>query len=714
MRITRRKTPAAHNGINRRVVGLLIAVHTVLLAAPALSAELWELPLEELGKMRVTSIASGTQTPLDKAAAVATVITEADIIAMGATDLDEVLEAVPGLHVGRSDQAYTPKYIIRGITSTYNPQTLVLINGIPITSLFVGNRGNAWAGMPLKAIARIEVIRGPGSALYGADAFSGVINIITKGKRELEGTRVGGRIGSFDTQAAWLKHGATYGGYDVGLTLEAETTDGWKETIDRDLQTIFDQGPAPDVSLAPGYANNQKKMLEARLDIAHEHSRLRAGYQGRYHAGTGPGILQALDPHGRFASERFNTDYTYALPELTPDWGLESRVSYYRYTQEVERDFKLLPPGTFGGAYPDGLIGNPEYKEENARFDLSSLYQGFERHLIRLGAGFYWGDIFEVTESKNFTVTLAPRPGGLEDVSDTSEVFLPEKQRTNRYAYAQDEWKLAERWSLTSGLRYDHYSDFGDTTNPRVALVWAATTQTTAKLLYGKAFRAPSIAELFVTSNPIALGNPNLDPEKIDTYELAISHKVSEALLTTANVFYYGIEDYITFVPVPGGGGVLRQAQNVGERKGRGVELEMDYSPGYNLRVLANYAYQHSQDKATHADVGEAPQHQGYARSEWGFLPSWHFDAQFNWIGEQKHAAGDSRSDVDDYTAVDLTLRNVDALKGLELALSVRNLFDADVREPSPGPTPVIPVPAIPNDFPMAGRSVYAELQYQF
>lgn len=713
MRITRR-TDLAHHGIKRLVLGVVAVMQVTLLAVPAGAAELWDLPLEELGKMRVTSIASGTQTPLDKAAAVATVITEADIIAMGATDLDQVLETVPGLHVGRSDQAYTPKYIIRGITSTYNPQTLVLINGIPVTSLFVGNRGNAWGGMPVKAISRIEVIRGPGSALYGADAFAGVINIITKGKRELEGTRVGARAGSFDTQAAWLKHGGSYGGFDVGLTVEAEQTDGWKETIDQDLQTVFDQGPAPDVSLAPGPGNNQKKMMEARLDIAHEHSRLRAGYQGRHDAGTGPGILQALDPHGRYGSDRYNADYTYALPELTPDWGLEGRVSYYRYTQEVERNFKLLPPGTFGGAYPDGLIGNPEYQEENARFDLSSLYQGFDRHLIRLGAGFYWGDIFEVTESKNFTVTLAPRPGGLEDVSDTPEAFLPEKQRTSRYAYAQDEWKLAPDWSLTTGVRYDHYSDFGDTTNPRLALVWAATAETTAKLLYGRAFRAPSIAELFVTSNPIALGNPGLDPETIDTYELAMSHRASDALLATANVFYYDIEDYITFVPVPGGGGVLRQAQNVGERKGRGLELEADYSPSYNLRLLANYAYQHSEDKQSRADVGEAPQHQVYGRSEWGFLPSWHLDAQLTWVGKQRHAAGDNRPEVDDYTTVDLAVRKLDAVAGLELALSVRNLFDADVREPSPGPTPVVPVPAIPNDFPMAGRSIYAELQYQF
>ena len=104
-------------------------------------------------------------------------------------------------------------------------QTLLLINGIPVTSLFVGNRSNAWAGMPIKSIARVEVIRGPGSALYGADAFSGVINIITKNHDELRGTQTGIRTGSFGTQAAWFTHGKSYNGLNIGFTLEAETTD---------------------------------------------------------------------------------------------------------------------------------------------------------------------------------------------------------------------------------------------------------------------------------------------------------------------------------------------------------------------------------------------------------------------------------------------------------------------------------------------------------
>ena len=228
---------------------------------------------------RVSTLATGTATPLDKAAAVVTVITEEDILAMGATDIDQVLETVPGMHVGRSDQGYTSKYIIRGITTSFNAQTLMLINGIPITNIVFGNRGNVWAGMPVKSIARIEVIRGPGSAIHGADAFAGVINIITKERKDINGTIMGYRQGSFDTQAAWLEHGRHVNGVDIGFILEIENTDGHQERIKADI--LGRSGPL----------STMKDSLDARLDISFDQSRFRLGYQDRDNIGTGIGVL---------------------------------------------------------------------------------------------------------------------------------------------------------------------------------------------------------------------------------------------------------------------------------------------------------------------------------------------------------------------------------------------------------------------------------------
>jgi len=145
------------------MAGLGIGSLLLASAAGASERDLFTLPLEELARMEV-QIATGTPKPIAIAPASTTVITAADIEAMGARDIGEVLQAVPGLHVSNASFNYAPRYFIRGITSTYNPHTLVLINGIPMTSLFTGDRGERAAsvfGMPVRLLERIEDHRLP-------------------------------------------------------------------------------------------------------------------------------------------------------------------------------------------------------------------------------------------------------------------------------------------------------------------------------------------------------------------------------------------------------------------------------------------------------------------------------------------------------------------------------------------------------------------------
>ncbi|MCG6968828.1 MAG: TonB-dependent receptor plug domain-containing protein, partial [Gammaproteobacteria bacterium] len=167
------------------------------------------------------SIATGGEQSLARAPAVATVITAKDIEAMGAQKLDQVLESVPGLHVSLSPLRFTPNYSIRGIYTTFNPQVLMLMNGIPITQMWLGDRGVG--ALPISDISRIEVIRGPGSAVYGADAFAGVINIYTKSAEEKAGTQINAFAGSFDTTQASILYGSKeneYWGFDIAFSLE--------------------------------------------------------------------------------------------------------------------------------------------------------------------------------------------------------------------------------------------------------------------------------------------------------------------------------------------------------------------------------------------------------------------------------------------------------------------------------------------------------------
>ncbi|NOX27819.1 MAG: TonB-dependent receptor [Gammaproteobacteria bacterium] len=653
------------------------------------------------------SLATGASQPISRAPAVASVITADDIEALGATDIDEILETVPGLHVSRSALAYNPIYSIRGIYSNSNSQVLVLINGIPITNLFVGNRSDIWGGMPVKNISRIEVIRGPGSALHGADAFSGTINIVTKSAKELDGTRVGVGVGSFDSQRAWLQHGHSNNGLDVAFSLQYYKTDGQREIIDSDAQTGLD----PSISNAPGPVNTQAETVDLRLDLKRNHLQLRLGYQGRKGIGTGAGVAQALDPNGNGDSDRFNADLTYKNDHSLDNWDFIGQLSYL--DTSAKSDLFLFPAGTSlpnGQTFPNGVIGNPDVFERHARLGGSAFYHGFDDHRLRFGAGVNFDEIDRVRESKNFGPALQLLPGGLTDTTnDPDLVFLQPGSRTIQYAFAQDEWHFAPDWDLTGGIRWDNYSDFGTTVNPRAALVWQSAYNLTTKLLYGRAFRAPSFQETRNLNNPVALGNPNLDPEIIDTIELAFDYHPTHNMATTLNIFRYELRDIIRFVPGTGPNDEAT-AQNTGDQTGFGLEWEVDWQTSSSHTLLANYAYQNSTDEDTNSDVANAPQNQIYLRSDWEFIPDWKLNTQLNWVGDRKRAVGDSRDDIDDYTTVDLGLRHSFRNMPLDISLIIRNLFDEDAREPSLTGSPAA---AITNDLPLPGINGFISLEYR-
>ncbi len=254
------------------------------------------------------SIATGNKTLIHQAPSVASVFTAEQIKNMGAVDIDDVLETVPGLHVSRFSNGYLPIYTFRGVYSVYNPQVLMLINGVPITQSFIGNRNQVWSGMSVEAIARIEVIRGPGSALYGADAFAGVINIITKNADDIKENEVSVRSGSFSTKDIWLTLATNYGDLKYSAIFEYHKTDGATRTIESDAQSIWDSIFATSASLAPGNLSLGTENIDFRGEINYLAWTIRAGLQKRSGVGIGAGLAEALDPQSNQASNRWNID----------------------------------------------------------------------------------------------------------------------------------------------------------------------------------------------------------------------------------------------------------------------------------------------------------------------------------------------------------------------------------------------------------------------
>jgi outer membrane receptor protein involved in Fe transport len=666
------------------------------------------------GDKSTISLVTGNRQPLRRAPAVATVITAQDIAAMGATDLDEVLETVPGIHVGRNNQGYNPLYVIRGIYSEFNGQTLVLQNGVPMTTMFIGNRGLLWAGLPLANIARVEIIRGPGSALYGADAYAGVINIVTKSAADIQGSEVGLRVGSFSSREAWAQHGGKLGAFDIAGYLRVERTDGFKRTIDADAQTQLDGLFGTSASLAPGSVNTGREAVDANIELSMGSAKLRAGYKLRDKVGTGAGAASALDPVGQGRSVRSNLDFSWNDIELTADWKLGLTGSLFHYSNEFPSPLQIFPPGAFGGAFPNGAFGAPNTWEKQLRLAVSATYGGWNNHRLRLGFGADDLNMYRTQEFKNFTLipsgplTGLPTPTPRAQINEfpVADSFSTPHRRKVIYGYLQDEWSFARDWTLTGGVRHDRYSDFGGTTNPRLAVVWDAGVNITSKLLFGRAFRAPSFSEQYSINNPVLRGNPNLKPEVISTTEAVLSWQATRDSQIQLSLFKYEMKDIIRATDVGGG---TQQYANAGRQTGQGFELEVTQEINRNLRVSAHYAYQRSTDKTSGQDAGYAPNHQLFGRIDWTAPQGWIISTQFKHVADRARPAGDARQQIADYTTVDLLLRTRPRPMGWTFSLVARNLFNADVREPS-----LAPGTSIPGDLPMAPRSLNLSASYRF
>lgn len=685
-------------------------ITALLLLSAALSAQAQEEDLAlAYGDAATVSIATGSRQSLRRAPAVATVITAEQIKAMGARDLDEVLERVPGLHVSRGPGSYPPLYQVRGIAgSNYNPQTLMLQNGVPVTTLLVGNRGNGWGGFPVEGIARIEVMLSPGSALYGADALAGVINIVTKSATDLKADELGARVGSFGARELWLLQRARLGPVQAAWHLQWLEEDGPRPLIQADAQTFNDSVFGSQASLAPGPANLYRETIDGDLDLSAAGWHARVNLKRRV-LGTGAGVSQSLDPSSRYYMTRWLAETGWDSTEAG-DWSMGWRLSLLHHEQRLKQPLMIFPPGARfpTGVFPDGMLGAPETWENQWRWTGHLQWSGWAGQRWRLGLGFEDLDLYRTRERKNFGFAPNGLPIPQATVTDQSETapFMRPQRRRVAYAYLQDDWQLARDWSLTAGLRYDHFSDVGGTANPRLALVWDATQDLTLKLLHGRAFRAPGFSELYSITNPVARGNPDLEPERLRSTELAAVWQLQPDWQLRASLYRQVLSSIIrsTTNPVPGTGTTFH---NTGEQRGQGGELSLIWQARRGLALEAHLSVQHSRDLATGGPVGYAPQRRFFLVLDWQPAADWRLGLQANRVEDRRRAVGDNRAPVADYTTADLSLRWTPA-SPWSLALSVHNLGNADVREPSLAPGRIV------YDLPQAPRSAHLEARWSF
>ncbi|MCW8885142.1 MAG: TonB-dependent receptor, partial [Motiliproteus sp.] len=666
-------------------------------AASTDAAEVSQVFSELYSEEELVSVATGTEIPLNKAPAVASVITRQQIDAMGATNLSEVMERVPGLHAMPSSvRRLAPVFSIRGIQTGFNPQVLVLLNGTKFKNSYNSGLPSAFR-MPLSNVKRIEVIRGPGSAIYGADAFSGVVNIITNTADDNLDGEAGVRYGSFNSRDFWLRNGFRSNQLSLSFALEHQQSNGDdSRIINADRQTSLDTALGSNASLAPGAISSRYETTNLQIDLGYENWLLENWYWRQSDAGVGVGAANAIDNRGYQDGELWRVRLGYDN-QINSSWSLASNLSYMQGREDVFLVLfpagSTLPVGTDGNAFStpfsgfvtftDGYIGNPRGEGSIIEAELSTVYSGLNNHLVRMAGG-WTQEEFDTEELKNFGPgvidgTVPVIDGTLTDVTGTPNIFLEDQRRTHYFISLQDEWQFSNSWSLTSGVRWDHYSDFGSSINPRIALVWDTNQRLTTKLLYGTAFRAPAFSEQYLINNPAALGNPDLEPEEIETLELTFDYRPDFDTSIKLSLFAYEANDLIDTVTM----GSVQQAQNARKQEGYGIELELFWQASHQFKVYGNYAFQHAEDADTGEDVADAPQHSTYLDLNYRLNEQLSASLQHYWIGSRPRASGDSRDEIDDYhwfnSRVDYQLKGGQ----LKLSLIVKNLLDSHAEEPA-------------------------------
>jgi len=558
---------------------------------------------------------------------------------------------------------------------------------------------------PLNDVKRIEVLRGPASAVYGSDAAAGVINIVTKTVADIPHTEVGSRFGSFDTYDTWLLKRSRLGAFDLAVSLNGRTTAGYDAGIQADAQTALDRLFGTRASLAPGPINVGRNFIDARIDLSNDQWTFRAGYLTRFDVGSSVGASRALDLNSSADSGIVNMD-------LTRPWSISHAFDFSAQLTSVTTQttfaLSLFPPGVFNGEFPEGVRQALGVEENRVRAELVELYRGFTHHIVRFGLGGVH-DWFDSTEDRRtytvrsgllFSTDAFAQQGGINDVT-----LFPTDTRGVFFAYGQDDWAFARNWTLSTGVRVDEYSDFGTSVNPRAGLVWNTRQDLTTKLLYGRAFRSPNFLELRSNGLLFGLGNPILGPSTLDTAEVAFNYRPTFiGAQTDLTFFWYTAHDIVAQIPnASSPNGFL--FSNGASEEGYGFEIDNTWQIVPSLRLVARYAYQDVSDTTGNINTRLVPRHQVYGEADWQLAPQWHVTANVKSILERARPDSDPRPPISDYS---LGLRRSSLLKHVDVAVYARNLLDEDAYEPSASAT------SSPFDLPLARRSIFGEIRLRF
>src|SRR3989339_32792 len=661
------------------------------------------------GSVEEVAIATRHETKISKAPGIVTVITAEEIKNLGYRTFVEILRTIPGFEILKSGDTGVVVPAVRGITSSNKVR--LMLNGHFVNSPFTGSAFGRFDDFPVENIKRIEIIRGPGSAMYGENAFTAVINIITKDTKDIDGVKVSSGYGSFDTYDENIVFGKKLGEVSISGMVHYRQSDGFDGIVESDNQTRIDNalssfGFSP-VSQAPGRVEDGRQEFDLNLKTTYKDVYFEGWYSNR-NRGPFIGPQYALN-------DESDVESNYVFGEVGYKKTFEERLTfkprvYYdqfdnnTYIESFSEGVKLDTDGDGNyNTYPDGFIGNGKVIQKIIGTEIPFDYELFDGNVITMGLEYRLISQTNVRFSSNFHPATYEPLDSLRDFSDTYP-FLKEATRRIWSVYLQDTWDITDTINLTLGARHDQSSDFGGAISPRSGLTWAFMKDASLKLLYGEAFRAPSFLEMFTTNQPAIQGNEDLDPETIRTYEIGLSYRFNKYVTSGVNYFNNDIKDLIVRRTLESNQNTSRY-ENFGDANIQGVEMETKVDIAKGNYVFMNYTFQDTKDDDGD-DLPFVAKHKGNFGVNVRYWKYVNTNLSTFVSGRRSREEDDTRDDLPAYALLNLSVIGKEFFKTMEVYGTVYNLLDKDYSDPGPI--------SIPEDLPRPGRTFFIGLSYQF
>ena len=660
------------------IIAFLIAGGIVRAATNEIETDkLARMSFADLMQVEIPTVygASKHEQKVTEAPSDVTIVTAEEIKQSGYRTLGEILNSVRGFYT-TSDGAYD--YVgTQGFNrpGDYGGRILITIDGHRMNDdIFNTAPIGTEALLDVDLIERVEVIRGPGSSLYGNNAMLAVINIITRHGRDFNGGEVSGSYGSYDTYTGRFSYGnrSTNG-------LEYALSGSYLNSAGND--SVYYPGFA---SINNGYADHNGASRDPSVfgSISYQDFSLEGGFAQRMK--TTPAAYADLfnDSRGFVMDERAFADLKWQH-HFDNDWELMTRVYYdhYRYDGDYP-----LPQYAYGDPlYPGAITINSDRDDQES---IGGEVQISKTLFLnqRVTAGTEYRHDF-ILDQRNFdqggTTYLNSTP-----TADTVGV------------YAQDEYSILHNLILNAGARYDWFSSFSGTINPRVALIYSPCTNSTFKAIYGQAFRTPNAFELYYAA-PSYTSSQSLKPETIHSYELDYDQVLNSHLKLASSFFYYQMDDLISFGLDSSGNTTFG---NIASATSKGVEIELDGNWAKGWRTRLSYTYADARD-ATGQRLNNSPEHLAKFNLT---APLWHEKvyANFEILGMSDRTTVQG-NEVGGYWLANFSLFSREIVKGVELSASIYNIFDKKYGDP------------VGSDFSedmvqQNGRSFRVKLTYKF